>query len=142
QPLGTVTPIVDCFPDPAFVSDRGTVMCLRIDNGYDIAELISAMKRLDPRILLFLRKLRIVELSVTEPSGDRWSAQLRRGELVPASDGLGCPALDLFKDGTRQRYALTSHLVRNLKPSSRRQNRTESELRLGFAVSDNGALLL
>lgn len=142
QPLGIVTPIPDRFPLPAFASDSHTTMCLRIDRGYDADELSSAIKNLDPRILLFLRKLHIINLSVAEPTGERWSAQLRRAELVSAGSGLGYSAVDLFKDGARQRYMLTVHVARDLEPSLRRPGRTESELVFGFAVSDNGVPIL
>jgi len=142
QPLGIVTPIPDRFPVPAFARDRHTTMCLRIDRGYHAAELSDAMRKLDPRLLLFLRKLRILDLSIKEPTGERWSAQLRRAELVPVEGGLGYGTVDLFKDGARQRYTLTTHVARGLDPSPRRPGRSESELVFGFAVSDNGTPIL
>ena len=142
QPLGIVTPIPDRFPVPEFASNKYTIMCLRIDKSFDAAEISSAMKRLDPRLLLFLRKLRTLDLSIAELKGERWSAQLRRAELVSAGSDSIYSTVDLFKDGTRQRYALTTHIAHALNPSPRRANRTESELVFGFAVSDNGTPIL
>ena len=140
QPLGIVTPIPSPFPVPTVATDGQTTMCLRIDKGYDAAELSSAMRSLDPRMLLFLRKLHILDLSVVEPTGERWSAQLRRAEPIPSRRGFS--AVDLFKDGARQRYALTSYVAKNLEPSPRRPGRTESEIVFGVAVSDNGTPIL
>jgi len=119
-------------------------MCLRLAESYEATELVDAIKWLDSRLLIFLRKLRVLDLRVTEPSGNRWSTQLRRGEPTPLSGGLEhrYDSLDTFRDGAPQRYVVAGYRVQTPNPSHRRRGATEPELLLAFAVSNDGRTLL
>lgn len=132
--LGIITPRREPFPQPAFAKHGHTAMCLRLAKNYDSMELVDAIKKLDPRLLMFLRKLRCLELSVTEESGHSWSSRLQREE---ATFGGGLEYCNLLRDGTCQRYVLARHQVTGLDSASRRLPCTESELVLAFAISED-----
>jgi hypothetical protein len=83
--LGMITPIWEAFPQPRLAGY--TSMHMQLAQGYDTSELLSDLKSLDTRMLIFLRKLRQVNLTVHEKTGKIWRSTLGRHDIQATNMG-------------------------------------------------------
>ncbi|KAK5653791.1 hypothetical protein OQA88_7949 [Cercophora sp. LCS_1] len=139
QTLGMMAPIPSQFPVPeAEASAHQTAISLQVMGQHE-AELLGDIRSFDPRNLLFLRKLRRVELSITDSSGRCWSRVVERRHGTDPNTSQEC--IDLLQDGSCSRYIVTPYTVRNLGPDRKRQGCSKSTLILAFPVSSDGAVV-
>ncbi|KXX78121.1 Heterokaryon incompatibility protein 6, OR allele [Madurella mycetomatis] len=139
QTLGMIAPIWDEFPRDLGVKLDHTNILLRLADSYNENELIREIESLDPRLLLFLRKLKEVRVSISIRDGTDSETAIKRSDQ---DDGSGLRYVTLSKGGTYQRYLVASYIAQDLAQDSKRPGYTESELVLGFPVGfDNSPIL-
>jgi hypothetical protein len=127
--LGMIAPQWDKFP--ATNQERDTSFYLRISDRYDQSELVEEITSFDPKLLLFLRRLKRIELKVTQANGRIWSECLRRDDL----ESNGQKLVILHRNLSSVQYIVREHVVTQLPPEPKRPNSTKSDVVLGFPVS-------
>ena len=132
KPLGLVAPTwIDQFPHTNRLKGF-TCIFLQLSPDCDEGRIIQELKNLDPRMLIFLRQLREINITVTEKSHKPWSRKLQRCDKV--EDGMRI--ITLLGDGKAWRYLVTKHLVTGLPEEKKRPQCSESEILLGFPLAD------
>ncbi|GAB1315628.1 hypothetical protein MFIFM68171_05838 [Madurella fahalii] len=140
QTLGMIAPIWAEFPCDMKVKPDHTNILLRLADSYNEDELIREIKSLDPRLLLFLRKLKEVRVSISNRGGLDWETAIKRTDQNDRSDGLRYVTLN--NGDVYQQYMVTSFVAQDLARDPKRPGYTESELVLGFPVGfDNSPIL-
>lgn len=124
---------------PAWGSDyppkRGwTTFHLRLapsENGTDLSAQLSGLR---PTLLLFLRQLRV--LNVTVPGAARRALQMRRKD----GPGDNVVSLERIYDGELkvERYVLVRHLAQTPSQEPGREGVEQSEIMLAFPVTETG----
>jgi hypothetical protein len=122
--LGMIRPIWEKFEIP---KQGWTSIYLWISSN-DPEGLIQEMKDIGPEILLFLRKLRVINLSVD--IGDRgiWKTSLRK------LDSEVHELMTVLRDDTQLQYVVKRHVVNNLPSEPKRPNCRQSEILLAFPI--------
>lgn len=123
--LGMIAPIWEAFPggsEPAMTS-----MLLQLSPDYEEKELLSDLKGFDPRMLMFLRRLKTVKIIIHE-ANTTWKTTLSK----KTGTGLRGESIDLIQDGISMRYLVSSHNAKNLPSEPKRLGATESQIMLAF----------
>lgn len=138
QRLGTISPWPAEFPisEGLRAQREHTVFRLQLSRDCNEADLIRDIKALDPRLLLFLRRLRRLEISLAEPSGLKWSTTIARGG--EDGDPTQPSSLELLGGCERTRYLITHFPMREFEPSARDARPREPKISLGFPVTEEG----
>ncbi|KIW22318.1 uncharacterized protein PV07_12215 [Cladophialophora immunda] len=125
QVLGMIAPIWEPFPEPAI--PFMTSMLLQLSPQYDERRLVSDLRGFDPRMLMFLRRLRNVTITIRE--GElAWQTTFRKS--VGTSHGE--TAIELTRDGEVTKYLVSSHVATNLPVEPKRPGARESQILLAF----------
>ncbi|KAK0613515.1 hypothetical protein B0T14DRAFT_526419 [Immersiella caudata] len=132
EPLGMIAPIWE--KPPGEKRAGWTSFYIQLASSQNVKELVAKLKILDPRLLLFLRRLKLIEIAVVSPKPDRpiWKTSLGRGEKDVSLDGLR--AVQLTQDSRPIRYIITRHWIHGLKPEPKRPGIFISEAMLAFPV--------
>ena len=128
EEFGMIAPSWATFPEPT-LSD-GTSLYMRLSDKEDLAKDLNDF---DPAMLLFLRRIRKVELACIQFEGQSWVKKIERYDEI--RDG---NLSRVISCGTSQLvYSLYSFDVNELPPESRRPGYTHSELILAFPIPDS-----
>lgn len=128
--LGMITPIWADFP--AKHATELTSFILQLSTEYDETELIREIKLFDPALLVFLRKLRQINVSVFEHEGGSWQTVLARHDEQSWSNDQ--QLMKLGQDGMFLRYIITRYPVHYLPAEPKRPGCQQSEILLAFPV--------
>lgn len=129
--LGMIAPIWDDFPVP--VKPGYTSLYLQLSKSYNHRGLLQELKALDSRLLIFLRRLRSITVSISEPIGPiskTWNSNFSRTEM-------GKDLTRLVQNGRVCDYIITRHQVPNMPRESKREGVTSSEIILGFPITED-----
>jgi hypothetical protein len=129
--LGMIAPTWAEFPDKLL--SRNTSMLLQLSADYDTEELEHELKCLDPRLLLFLRKLTQINVMSFNKRGDITSNMLKRRDLPASSDGANMVCL--HHDAALTNFKTTRILVTGMPTESKRIGCTTSEILLAFPTT-------
>ncbi|KAK5659658.1 hypothetical protein OQA88_866 [Cercophora sp. LCS_1] len=132
QTLGMITPEWADFPGET--RDGFTSILLQIRDEADRQELVQDLKKLDPKLLLFLRRLRRINVRIDE-DGSVWTSSLRRTDN--ASDDKSRLLTTLTHNDEHVGYWVYRHIVTGLPPEPKRVHCTESVLMLAFPIKDS-----
>jgi hypothetical protein len=142
-PLGMIAPKWDRLPHNIQPRAGFTTFYLHLATAFDIAGLITYLRTLDERLLMFLRRLKNIELNVLEDGGSRWTRTLQREDIVDRSGNeirfLTSSTVD--KEGTRtirQKYLLFRAQATGMPSSAKRLGQITSDIILVFPVDDEG----
>jgi hypothetical protein len=130
DPSGRLAPAWAQFPQdrlPGFSS-----IFLRLRRELDKTMLVEALLNLDGRHLMFLQKLKKVEIVLDDENIKKLTIQLQRRETVCELTGL---EKYIGEPGKFPSYVLFRHPVLNLPPEDVRKYQTQSELVLAFPTS-------
>jgi len=130
KPLGMITPIWMDFPlqlSPHY----STSFYLELSPDYNKEELLHDLRTLDPKILIFLRRLRAINLTITR-EGTMWKKSIRRSDQEQTYG----PVVSLFQDDTSTQYLIKKHYVKDLPTENKRPNCSEAEMLFGFPICD------
>lgn len=114
QPLGIITPIWDRFPgeDPTFSHVGGrppsyTSFYLQLAKQYNEQELIKDLSSIDSRLLIFLRKLRRIDLKVVLTDGTTLKKKLEKLDNNP-----GVNDICVLKENDQSiKYTVLKHVI-------------------------------
>jgi hypothetical protein len=125
---GMIAPIWAPFP---YESKAGyTSMCLQLADHCDTMELLIDLAYLDSRLLIFLRRLREINITADETVG-----KLRREDRT-TSDGEELITLQEHHSGSRT-YKIIHHLATDLPFDPKRPDCNQSEIILAFPFGDS-----
>lgn len=129
--LGMIAPVWSNLPVP---SRHGwTTFYLRLSEGCEKDALMKEINSLDPRMLIFLRKLRCINITIEAENGRVTRRALSR---LPDDNELGGTTIKLRHDNEMMRYIVTRHRVQNLPNEEKRANIHESEILLAFPIDE------
>lgn len=129
--LGMITPEWDAFP--AEPLPRFTSIMLQISKDYDQEELIQEMKMMDPRYLMFLKRLQAIYITISKPDVPVWETTLSR---LHEEENNGHRHITLGHDDREISYLVCQHIARSLPPDPKRIGRSESPILLAFPIAD------
>jgi hypothetical protein len=126
QELGMIAPLWNDFPKepiPGYTS-----FYLKLAADYDEAELVRDIRSLDSNLLIFLRRIREINLRITTSDDYTWSARLTRNDTW---DGKNLFTV-LSRGDSATRYLVRKHVVIHNTPEKKRPSCSESEMLLAF----------
>lgn len=127
--LGMIAPIWAPFP---YQPKAGyTSMYLQLAEDCDTSELVNDVKSFDPRLLIFLRKLREINITVQETPFPIWKTTLRCQDVETTE---GNELISLLQDEDSRSYKIIRHPISDLPPEPKRPDCHESEILLAFPL--------
>ena len=132
--LGMIAPVWADFPQR--LPDGKTSVLLQLSADYNTDELEQELKALDPRLLLFLRKLKQIDIVIINKRRDIATSTLKRSDVPASVDGANM--IDLKHDFTLSRFKIIKRPVENMPDDSKREGCTISQLLLAFPISLRG----
>ncbi|KAH8669611.1 hypothetical protein BGZ60DRAFT_564070 [Tricladium varicosporioides] len=127
-PLGMITPLWSNSPLQV-KPDYATSFYLELSPNYNKQELLHDLRTLDPKMLIFLRRLRAINLTIVD-NGKIWKKCIRRSDQEQTF-GL---VVSLFEDDTSTQYLIRKHHVKDLPTENKRPNCFEAEITFGFPL--------
>lgn len=143
--LGMIAPDWTDFPEHKLVQDR-TVFCFRIPDAKHRSGVRADIVQLKPSLLLFLRKLKAIQVTVQDENGDT-TLECR---LSRADDStLGIRRTTLQRDTTINRpgkygknkpscavegFLVFQHTAKNMPAEAKREGVSETDLLMAFPV--------
>lgn len=135
EKLGMIAPIWADFPEKPTMGF--TSIMLQLSTEYDETSLIREIKLLDPTLLIFLRKLRQLNLSILERDGDSWQSTHERHDERSWNNHQ--KLIRLQQDGRHLDYIVTLYIADQLPSETKRPDCIQSEILLGFPVTEPNA---
>jgi hypothetical protein len=142
-PLGMIAPKWDTLPNNVQPRAGFTTFYLQLSLNFHTAGLIKYLRTMDERLLMFLRRLKNIELNVYEDNGQKWTRSLQRNDVIDRSGNeyrfLTSSTID--KEGTKaihQKYLLFRHQANALPVEKKRLGQTTSEIILVFPIDSEG----
>lgn len=132
-PLGMIAPIWEKFPEPAL--EGHTSIILQLSPDYDPGELVAEIQTLDPRLLVFLRKLKKVNLMTSHMEGAIWSSHLYLQDKT-FGEGERDNIVTLWYNSEMSSLKVTKFTVLEIPPSSKRPGIKQSDILFAFPISD------
>ncbi|KAH7129049.1 hypothetical protein EDB81DRAFT_860037 [Dactylonectria macrodidyma] len=129
--LGMIAPVWHEFPER---KKKGwTSILLKLSDNCNQQAIIDELQSYDPRILLFLRRLRKLSLRVDNGflSPSNFKTVLSRGDRPPTNPAM----MTLKKDRAESNYFVWRHQVNDLPMEERRPGITSSEIVIAFPLS-------
>lgn len=137
QPLGMVAPIWCEFNANPAMSER-TMFCFRIPDPAHREIVMKDVTALEAELLLFLRQIRIVNVTIQRPGRDSDTHVLQRHDDI--RDGFRLTKLMHLPsgddEGTSQKFVVCNDTARNMPRHPKRAGVSESDLLLAFPVDE------
>lgn len=131
QKLGMIAPIWSEFPD--FRLPQNTSMLLQLPADYDTGELENELESLDPRLLIFLRKLRQINVNCYGSFGKTWTSTFRRDDDWLSLEGEGL--INLKHDAASSSFEVIRFPIYDMPTDPKRLDCAASEILLAFPVT-------
>lgn len=134
--LGMIAPIWDTFPDHKH-PQGGTSIILELASQCDEPSIIHELSKYDSKVLMFLRRLRRIEISVKQQFwkiGGDFKTTLSRVDKDPRPADRAQMVM-LYKNGKKTNYLVWRHMVDKMPPDERRPGITDSEIVLAFPLT-------
>lgn len=131
EKFGVIAPIWAEFPEQTNLHE--TSFYLKLNQGSSANELAQDLFEFDPKLLLFLRKIKEVFLHVTRPDRSVWEQRINRTDIKYQS-GLEIRSLTTSKGILR--YVVVTHQARDLPLEKKRPGCLESDIVLAFPITD------
>jgi HSP90 family molecular chaperone len=129
--LGMIAPIWDTFPEK--LREGYTSILLKLSQDCDENRIISELESYDERMLLFLRRLRKLEIDVTPKIGYPSTSKPFRTFISRHSETLDNPSMTILtKNGLKRNYLVWRQTANNMPTETRRPNISSSEIVLAF----------
>jgi hypothetical protein len=130
--LGMIAPKWETFPKPPRAGYTTSIL-LQLSDNYNRQELIAEIKSLDPRFLIFLRKLKQVNITCSETDGNIWNNSLGRHDVTAGENKQS--VINLQHQKAFSSFKITRFPVLELPPDPKRPGCSQSEILLGFPMS-------
>lgn len=125
--LGMIAPITCPFPEQP--KQECTSILLKLDKDCDEGLIVEEMKSCDEKILLFLRRLRKLEINIHPGAENRLFKRTFTRGAQPAENP---SMMTLMNNGVEKHYFVWRHTAKNLPSEARRPGITTSEIVLAF----------
>ncbi|RSL45040.1 hypothetical protein CEP54_014440, partial [Fusarium duplospermum] len=125
--LGMIAPIIDDFPEQS--KQECTSILLKLDKGCGEGRIVEEMKSYDEKILLFLRRLRRLDIDCNPGVKDGLFQRTFTRGAQPAENP---SMMSLMNNGVAKHYFVWRHTAKNLPSETRRPGMTTSEIVLAF----------
>lgn len=129
--LGMIAPVWDEFPDKA--REGGTSIYLQLGKGSDERMIVKELASYDEKILLFLRRLRKLEISVKPPLLSTIlafkSVMARQTQALNENDSNHAV---LLKNGRKKNFFVWRHMATKMPKEPQREGMSSSEVVLAF----------
>jgi hypothetical protein len=135
ETLGMIAPIWAKFPEGQQPPAGYTSILLQLADDYDPEKLVAELQSLDPRLLIFLRNLRQINVRTLMSARGSWSSSLRRCDVPSLAPGE--TSVQLWHDLERSSLKVVSSLIRALPPDPKRPGCRESEILLAFPINNS-----
>ena len=132
--LGMIAPIWAEFPKPTIPGF--TSILLEISDNYNTKELLHELMKLDSKLLIFLQKLRRVDVTIFEDSGVPWKRTLSRSDNNDERNG-DEQVVTLDNNGQQVSYVTVRFSVKNMPTEPKREGCTRSEIMLAFPIFED-----
>lgn len=129
--LGMIAPIWDKFPGRRIHGYTSFYLMLSAD--CDKQELVDQLLNLDPKCLMFLRRLRRINIRIEGYDRNDCNTALARED----SHDLGSAVTTLHKDLDSSRYLLFRRSVTNLPVEEKRNGTSTTEIAMAFPLNEN-----
>ena len=129
--LGMITPVWTAFPCPPKAGY--TSFYLQLTDDCNVSELLNELKSLDPRLLIFLRKLREINITVHEENLPTWETKLMCQHVRTANGG---ELIKLHQDEDCRLYKIIRHSISGLPPEPKRPGCHDSQIVLAFPLGE------
>ncbi|KAK5629125.1 hypothetical protein RRF57_004840 [Xylaria bambusicola] len=130
EPLGMIAP--KSFPFPGVITPGYTSILLNLRPDVDDNELGAELKQLDGRILMFLQKLKRVELKIVAADNSSSAVVLQRNIFRP--DVPNASEMCAVEPDNASPYFVFRYAVSPLPAEARRKGWNESEIVLAFPM--------
>ncbi|RSL91902.1 hypothetical protein CDV31_015378 [Fusarium ambrosium] len=125
--LGMIAPIIDDFPQQT--KQKCTSILLELEKDCDEQRIVEEMKSYDDKILLFLRRLRRLDIDCNPGGKDgRFQRTFTRGTQPAENPSM----MSLMNNGVAKHYFVWRHTAKDLPFETRRPGITTSEIVLAF----------
>jgi hypothetical protein len=128
EQLGMIAPIWEGFP--VAVKPGFTSLYLKLSDGYNRRGLIDELRSLDARLLIFLRRLRSITVSISEPLRSTWKSSFSRTEIKK-------DLIRLVENKKTCDYIIKRHQVSNMPNDTKRLGVSSSEIILAFPITED-----
>ncbi|PMD48990.1 hypothetical protein L207DRAFT_505973 [Hyaloscypha variabilis F] len=133
--LGMIVPVIEAFP-PSHLKAGQTQTFLNIKSLADFNDIRTELEKLEPQILIFLRKIR--KLIIHPPGAGGKILRIQRLDQDDEFDGGETAILksNYLKDDSfkRQKYVIVRYNMTDLEKDHRRENITATEIVLAFRI--------
>lgn len=134
--IGMLLPIPSHFPSDARVKDHTQVL-LELRRIEDYRQIEGDLERLESETLLFLRKLKQLDVSINGERRTQKTYELRTEKWDSIFGGETATVSETTGQQTKTtKYMIERHLVEDLPPDPRREAIATSEVVVAFTVKD------
>lgn len=131
EKLGMICPSWATFPQAT--SPNTTSMFLQLGSDYNEELLEKQLREFDPLQLIFLKRIRRIDLRVEQKAESNSNGSLRRADY-----SRHCQTITELATGRKKaRFVVVKHQIQQLPDEPRRPNCTQSELALAFPTGDS-----
>lgn len=138
-PLGMAAPHWCAFPEHPLVAAQ-TIFCFHIPDSADRSHVKEDLDRLKPELLVFLRKLRSIDVTMQASNGivRRGYSLTRKDDLV---EGIRRTTLQHIAHvpkslPTAESFLVFTSTVADMPPEPKRENIHETEILLAFPIDE------
>ncbi|PMD47662.1 hypothetical protein L207DRAFT_415975, partial [Hyaloscypha variabilis F] len=128
--LGIVTPVWADFPEPT--QPGWTSIFLQLSDDYEEDTLMQELLTFDNNLLIFLRRIEVINIRVSCQNEQVWEKTVRKTESSKDDDRI----IVLQIGETTFQYLIRTHIIRDLPKEHKRPNWPQTKLLLAFPISD------
>jgi len=128
--LGMVTPVWADFPEPT--QPGWTSIFLQLSDDYEEDTLMQELLTFDNNLLIFLRRIEVINIRVSCQNEQVWEKTVRKTESSKDDDRI----IVLQIGETTFQYLIRTHIIRDLPKEHKRPNWPQTKLLLAFPISD------
>lgn len=128
--LGMVAPIWTDFPEPT--RPGCTSIYLQLSKVYEEETLIHELLTFDTNLLIFLRRIKEINIRVTRRDEQVWEKKIGKIETRQDADRVTV----LHAGETTFQYLIRTHVIKNLPKEHKRLNWPQTKILLAFPIAE------
>ncbi|KAK9425919.1 putative Heterokaryon incompatibility domain-containing protein [Seiridium unicorne] len=133
QKLGMIAPSWCEGSRPGVFS--GTSFILEIPQDFDVQPVLKEIRTLDSRMLLFLRRLRRIDLTINGIGGGVWHNTISRRDELPSGSGI-LRSVTLKYGDQAHLYYVINYIAKGLPHDDQRPKARHADITLAFPVDE------
>ena len=129
--LGMVAPVWEAFPEKT--QPGCTSIYLQLSKGYEENTLIHELLTFDTNLLIFLRRVKEINIRVNRRDKQVWEKKIRKDESQQGADRLTV----LHAGEETSWYLIRTHVIKDLPKECKRPNWPETKILLAFPTTES-----